>query len=143
VAVEKLFVEWLDISANFLRTPNYVGSTAALAAYLATLQTCSNAGIAIVTHGTPAFPAGASVDAQYPSVLDTAVLNFRSSAPATAILTIPAPVSALFLADNETVDSTDPLGIIAAAKTCLSDIFGNLVTTYVSGVRAQRRKDLV
>lgn len=143
MAVEKLFVEWLDVNGNFIRTPNYVGTTATLGAYLTALQGASNAGIQIVTHGAPAFPSNPAVDAQYPSALDTAVLNFHSAAPATVILTIPAPKSALFLGDNETVDPTDPTGVIAAAQVCLSDIFGGLAIVYVSGVRAQRRKDVV
>jgi hypothetical protein len=142
VAVEKLFVEWSDVNANFLRAANYVGTTATLAAYLAALQGASNAGIAQQTHGTPNIVGNAPADAQYPSALDTAVLKFTTASPSTVILTIPAPVAALFLADQETVDPADPTGVIAAAKACLSDILGSLAATYVSGVRAQRRRDI-
>lgn len=140
--MNKLFVEWLDVDARFLRTANYVATAANLAAFLAALQVASNAGQAITTMGTASFPGNPPTDAQYPSALDTAVLNFATSGGGTVIVTVPAPVSALFLGDNETVDPADPTGLLAATAACLGDVLGNPISFFRSGVRAQRRKDL-
>jgi hypothetical protein len=143
MAVDRLFVEWLDINQNFLRTANYVAAPANAAAYLAALQGASNAGQVITTEGPAAFPTTAPVDATYPSALDTAVLNFMATGGAAVIVTVPAPISALFLGDNETVDPTDPTGLIAACSAALGDVLGNSILLFRSGVRAQRRKDVV
>lgn len=140
--MDKLFLEWLDVDARFLRAANYVATSAAVAAFLAAIQSASNAGLAISTQGPAAFPAGAPTDAQYPSSLDTAVCNFAVSPSGTVILTIPAPKAAVFLADNETVDPADPTGVLAAAAAALGDVLGNPISGFRSGVRAQRRKDL-
>lgn len=142
MALSKLFVEWLDVSLNYLRSANYVSRPAAVAAYLAALQGASNAGEIITTEGTPAFPNNPGVNAQYPSAFDTAVCQFKTGPGSTVVVTIPAPVLALFTSDAQTVDPSDPTGVLAAAIAALSDTLGNDVVSFHQGVRAQRRKDI-
>lgn len=140
--VTKAFAEWLDIGSGFLRSANYVSTVANLPSYLAAAQGASNASLAIATHGpadtSVAVPA---VDAAYPSSLDTAVLVFSTGLSLVRV-TIPAPKSMLFTSSQETVDPTDPTGLLAAAIASLGDTLGNPVVSFVQGVRASRRKDV-
>jgi len=141
VAVDRLYLEWQDIGARFLRTANYVATPAAVAAYLTALQNASNAGIQIGTEGTAVFIANSPVDAQYPSALDTAVLLFSTSAGTTVSITVPAPVSSLFAADNLTVSTVGAAALIAAATAAMGDNLGNSIVAFNQGLRSSRRKD--
>ena len=72
----------------------------------------------------------------YQSVRDSAILTFITGAGTLVTLRIPAPDSAIFLADQETVNASAIASLIAACIGNLSDISTNPVTAYVSGTRS-------
>ena len=75
----------------------------------------------------------------YPSVRDYLVMNFRSSAGTTGKLNVPAPLAAVFLADNETMDPDSSLvqDIRDAMFAAGCDSFGNPWVNLISGRRAK------
>lgn len=72
--------------------------------------------------------------AVYPSTRDLAVLVFTDGTDNVAV-DLPAPKSAMFLADQETVDPADPTGAIAALLAILTTAAGANVTAFVGGYR--------
>ena len=140
--VDKLYVEWSDVDQRFLRTSNYVATPAGVAAYITALQNISNAGIQQRTSGLLTILNNVAVDAQFPSDLDTAVMLFATTAAGTIRVTVPAPKASIFQADNLTVSQIATLPFQAAVAGALGDVLGNAATFLVSGVRADRRKDL-
>lgn len=89
----------------------------------------------------------AAIDAEFPSVADKARLGFANSGGAKAIVSIPAPIEAIFHAPPSD-DSVDPASAVAAFITAcegqLADLSGVLLNLYTGGVRqksrARRRK---
>src|SRR5215469_9313708 len=74
-------------------------------------------------------------NAAYPNVSDAARLIFADGSGNQASITLPAPQAAIFLADLTTVDPSAIADIITAATTYLVNSAGNIVTTYLAGVR--------
>lgn len=137
----RYITEWNDQAGGYLRSGNYAGTGLSPAALNAALQALSNANLSPVTYGIALNPGTGPVNAPYPYVSTTAVLNFMTTALTGVRLTVPAPVYGVFGSDSFTVDPTNPLiaAAIAAATGFLSDANGNLVTTYTTGVRASRQ----
>lgn len=77
------------------------------------------------------------VGLQYISVRDQANLVFQTSAGTVVTITIPAPQTAVFEADGESVDPASVAGVIAACIGLLCDPSGNVVTSFVAGYRSR------
>jgi len=80
-------------------------------------------------------PAPTPTNATYPNVGDFAKLLFQTSAATLVQVTIPAPQSSMFLADQFTVDPASVAGLLAALVLVGTDLSGNPITTYVGGTR--------
>jgi hypothetical protein len=142
VMASRLYVEWLDVDLEFIRTSNYVATPAGVAAYLTALQSVSNAGESVTTLGPASFPNNAPVDAAYPSGSDTAVLLYRTLPGQTIRVIIPAPKSNIFLTDQLTVDPVAVAALNVAVIGALGDALGNVPTAFLTGARASRRRDM-
>lgn len=79
------------------------------------------------------------VSAQYPSVLQQAVLTFECGDGTIAKVALPAPKASIFLSDGQTVDATQIAGIIAACQAALISNTGSLAVTYLSGILTAKR----
>jgi hypothetical protein len=127
---------WGDAAGTTTLTqPRGSGSMATLEG---ALEAASNAVVLLEWEGTEnvtAFPT--PVAAPYQSVADQATLNFQTAAGNIVRLTLPAPQSGIFLADQYTVDPTNPfvVTIIGAALAVLVDSSGNPVTAFIGGTR--------
>jgi len=96
----------------------------------------SNADIALDSEAQLfANPSPSPVNATYPSVSDYARLLFQTTAGTLVQVTIPAPQSSMFLADQFTVDSASVAGLLAALILVGTDLAGNAITSYVGGTR--------
>ncbi len=104
------------------------------------IQLVSNAGA--MTYGVTEFHVqfGTATSAVYEGSPDKAVLAFRSGVGRRVLLEIPAPKSGLFLADGETVDPGDPLGIIASFINFAQDQDGNAISAFVGGRRTRAHR---
>lgn len=80
-------------------------------------------------------PAPAPINATYNSVNDYASLVFTTAAGNLVYVTLPCPVSTIFLADQETVDPVAIATIIAAVVGTVIDGSGAVVTAFVGGFR--------
>lgn len=109
------------------------------------LQALTNSNLGITTYGPAIQPGTPAGSGQYSLCTTTAVLNFLTSIGSGVQVTIPAPVSGMFLADGFTVDQTNPLvaALIAAVIGFLSDPSNNLVVSYRTGVKSSRRTEFV
>lgn len=81
----------------------------------------------------------AAVAATYENAEDKAQLVFRDTSGATHKYQIPAPKSTMFLADQETVNTADPTGVIGIITANVVSLQGNAVSTFVAGKRLRRR----
>ena len=74
----------------------------------------------------------------YRSVFDVAYLTFADATGDLTVITLPAPHTTIFLADQQTVDSGQILTLIADVIAQCVTAAGNPVVSYVSGFRARR-----
>jgi hypothetical protein len=77
--------------------------------------------------------------AVYQTIYDVAQLTFTTAAGSLVTYNVYAPVSSLFLADQETVDPVAAAALITAALATLEDSAGNAVSAYISGIRIPKR----
>lgn len=130
-------VLWTDVSG--LQTITLVRTNAGATALQAAMLAVSNADYlqwwesAITANGAPA-----PVAATYQSVTDRAVLTFVCADNTQAVLQVIAPQSAIFMADQQTVNPVAIAALIAAAIGSLVSTTGSLATTYVAGTRVSR-----
>lgn len=80
-------------------------------------------------------PAPAPISAPYASVKDGAALVFQTASGALVRITVPAPDSGIFMADNETVDPATIAALIAAVIADVVTADGIAVTAFVAGYR--------
>lgn len=96
----------------------------------------SNADVQDWFEGTDNFNSSPSpVLMPFPDVIDSAKLVFADGSGNEASLTLPAPISSIFLADETTVDASAIADVITSATTYLVNSAGNTVTTFVGGFR--------
>lgn len=127
---------YVDVQGNS-RTAQLLGTASTFLIQSAVL-TVSNADYALESEAELfANPTPTPVNAQYQSVLDSATLFFQTSAGTTVQITIPAPRASIFLADGETVNPASVAGVTTACIGVLCDTSGNVVTSYLTGVRAR------
>lgn len=100
-------------------------------------QACSNASLERVQINRTVVidPPGSPVDGEY-SIQDKCVLLLVTAAQTYVQLVCPAPIAAIFT--NSDVVNTGHAAVqavLAAAQTCVTDTFGNLVDDIVRGWR--------
>jgi hypothetical protein len=105
------------------------------ATIMAKLQLHSNADVQEWFEGPDHILSPAPVSAAFPDVIDLARLTFTDAFGSLVNLALPAPQSAIFLADSVTVDSSAIADVIAACVGHLCSSGGSLVTAYVAGLR--------
>lgn len=136
----RLYAIWLDF--NGVTRQTVLNSTASAAAVLTALQAKSEAEVLNYVESALSTPIGVAAAAQYQSVKSAATLLFQTGAGTIVRVTIPAPAVGIFLADQQTVDPAQVAAIIAAAVGTLTDISGNVVTSYLGGTLEPARNDL-
>jgi hypothetical protein len=133
MAVRSTYV-WTDAggrTATMLLTTSGSGATTAAA-----IAAKSNAAIIQAWGGTLyVAPSPAPTAGTYRDVADVATLFFRTAAGDVVKVAILAPLASIFLADGETVDSTQIAAIISAVLTNVVTSGGAAVTQYVGGLR--------
>lgn len=140
---DRLINEYLDFASKYLRTGNWLNPASSAAALSAAIQAATNANLYLATRGRPVVGTTTPSDALYGPVQDMMNMVFVTAIPTQVQLSIPAPVAAVFGAGGQTVDPTNALvaAIISAAVGTLTDINGNPVTAFVSGVKSSRRTE--
>lgn len=127
---------WID--ANGFTRLTLVNGNASLSGVQTQLVAASNADVLNSTEATltvnPPFPPGGT----YRTVGDAALLTFTDGTNLVNI-TLPAPLAAIFLADQETVDITQIGAIIAAVVGTVQTASGGVVTGYVAGLRSTKK----
>jgi hypothetical protein len=139
--VDRAYVKWVDAyGAERLTWYSYM-TGGVLTAFSLAIEACCNPVPAQVVAGlVQVSPATPTTD-PYPNVIDSAVLTFATGLGSLVGVICPGFLEALYLADNQTVDIAQPL-VIALVNACLSlplvDSAGNVVLSYVSGLRQKR-----
>jgi len=134
MAVTRRSIVWVD--ANGFTTQTQPIGNATLAGIQTALLAKSNADVssefegALTVNTTPA-----PVAATFQSVKDAAFLTFTTTTTSLLTVTLPAPVSSIFFADNETVDPTQIAAIIAAVVGTAQTLGGATATAYLAGIR--------
>lgn len=134
LASQRQAVVWVDIGGRTRQTVfvvNAVGSTVR-----GQISAISNADVLDWFEGNDNFNvAPAPIGAAFASVRDYARLYFADGLGNQVSLTVPAPAAGIFMADQVTVDPAVIVPLINACKLYLLNSAGNLVTTYLGGVR--------
>lgn len=127
-------VVWIDVAGRTRVTQFVINATPAC--IRTSLLAKSNADVVDWFEGDDHFNTSpAPLNLTYPRVTDFASLLFADGSGNQASLTLPAPDSSIFLADQVSVDPSAIADIISAATTFLVNSAGNTVTTYLGGVR--------
>lgn len=125
---------WVDVNGKTRQT--IVRGNAPLAAVALALAGKSNADFQRDWEGpTVVNAAPLPINATYTSVNDYATLVFTTAAGNLVYITLPAPQSSIFMADQETVDPVAIATIIAAVVGTVLDGTGTVVTAFVGGYR--------
>ncbi len=133
--MQNLSVTLVDAGGHTGTTLLHLTDAALLVDGLAALLAASNADW-IAWWGGPATlqatPAPAA--AVYLTLRPAAVLFFGCADGSTARVSYKAPVAALFLADGETVDASDPTGALAALQAVITSATGSPATSFLGGI---------
>lgn len=130
---------WVD--ANGRTRATYVNSTAGSGGIQGQIGLISNASVQRAWNGTVSTPVPTPVTGDYQNVADYAQLVFQTAAGDLVYLTVVAPMAAIFLADQETVNPAAIAALIAACVGTLTDASGNPVTAYVGGFRRRSGRE--
>lgn len=128
---------WLDVNGRSKMTMPRTLSLPSTSLQTAML-TFSNAQLLSVFEGPESTYAVLPVAAPFQSVTDVALLYFSTVSGDIVSLTLPAPDASIFKADTVTVDPTMVASLITACIGYLTDASGNVVTSFINGVRAVR-----
>lgn len=133
-------VIWVDAQGKTRQT--LLRGSATLLTVMSSVKSVSNADVlgdfegTETINGTPV-----PVAAAYATVNDFAVLTYETGAGTLVYITVPAPLSSIFLADGETVDATAIAALTTAVVGTVTDASGNAVTAFVAGVRRKLLKE--
>jgi len=135
--MDRRYMVWVD--ANGFTRLTLVNGTSPLSGVQSALLAQSNADVLNAVEGTlnaftPAPPGGT-----YRTVGDAAILTFTDASGSLVDITLPAPLSSIFLADTVTVDSTAIAAIIAAVVGTVTTANGGVTTAFVGGLRTTKR----
>lgn len=130
-------ITWVD--AQGLTSSTQINGSGSLASLQASLLLVSNADYVREFEGTNT-PNGSPspTAATYESVTDQAALWFTTAAGVIVQVTLPAPHSTIFMADQMTVNPAAITAQITAALAVVTDTSGNAVTAFVAGLRQNR-----
>lgn len=122
---------------SFYTEANPAPSPGGAAAVTAALQAASHAGLWYWRVCPISVPNTTPTTGDYPSVLDYAQLIYRTAAKTTIRITIPAPLTSIFLAGNEKVNPANALIVALTASLVgnATDSNGNAIVAFVSGKR--------
>jgi hypothetical protein len=131
-------IQWIDADGN-TRTTQILGNASTLSVEL-TLLAASQADLLTDVEGnltvntTPAPPGGT-----YRNVTDEADLWYADAGGSIVQITLPAPTASIFLADQETVDTSNTLvaAITAQVVGTVLTASGGVVTNIVGGRRSR------
>lgn len=149
MAVYPETITYRDVKGQTAKTSFFV-SEATPAAALTAAQAIVNAFDALTNgarqnakgaYTTPPSPVGYGANAVFKDIEDKAVLTFTTASGAIHRYQVPAPVASLFLADEETVDSSnaDIATLFAAMSGVASSRDGSLINAFIGGIRIRRR----
>lgn len=128
-------IVWVDAAGGSrLTTPQANGS---LSSIVTEMLAVSNATVAYYWEGARTVPGGTPTASTYLSTRDAAILVFNDAACNEVRLTLPAPDSSIFMADEQTVDPTAVSSLIAACLGVLQTGAGGVVTAYIAGYRVR------
>ncbi len=128
---------WIDVNGSN-RTTQVLGN-ATLATVDTAIHTLTNADDVLESEAQLfANMAPTPVNALYNAVQDEADLWFLTTASTIVQITVVAPISSLFMADQETVDPTSVAGLLATAIGLVVDPAGNAVVSFVGGRRSRQ-----
>jgi len=122
---------WGDVSGS--ASLNTIITNTGIGAIETALQAHSNGAILTCSEGVLDVYSTTPVNASYPLIETSALLVFADALGSVGTLTLPAPQSSIFMADNETVDPSTISDIITAAIGTLLAGSGNPVTVYIKG----------
>lgn len=131
---------WVD--ANGRTRATYIRTAAGAATIVADLVALSHADWQrswagdVLVNGAPSTSTG-----DYQNVADYAVLVYQTAVGTQVYLTLVAPQSGIFLADQETVDPTAIAVLNTDVIGSLEDGAGNVVTAYVGGFRRRSGRE--
>lgn len=144
MAVDRLFIEWEDNSLGFVREGIYLAPGGNPAAILAALNAMANAQIQQWTQGPTTFTPAAALDALYPLATVLAQVAYNCADGTRILVSVPAPLSEVFTADQRLVNPLDAkvAALTAALTGVAANNLGSLVTGFNSGVYVTRRRDI-
>ncbi len=143
MAVQRLYVEWLDINGAFQRTANYVVAPMAFPVpYITALQALSNAGIQQYSvNGVLTVLANAPAVGQYDNMYQVGQIVYQTTAPGSVRVIVPAPRAANLQADKINFNPAALAGLDIQVLTNVDDALGNAATIRTSAVVYDRRTD--
>jgi len=128
---------WID--ANGFTRLTLVNGTSPLSGVQSALLAKSNADVLNAVENTISLFTPAPPGGTYRTVGDAAILTFQDAGGNLVDITLPAPDSSIFLADQETVDGSQIAAIIAAVVGTVDTASGGVVTAFVGGTRRTRK----
>jgi hypothetical protein len=131
------YMTWID--ANGFTRLTLVNGNATLSGVQTQLLAQSNADVLNMVESALTVFAPAPPGGTYRTVGDAAILTFQDAGGNLTDITLPAPLSSIFLADQETVDITQIGGIIGAVVGTVVTPAGGNVTAFVAGVRVTKK----
>ncbi len=140
---DRVVWEWTDVAGGFIRGSNFIDAAANLAAVDVPLQACGNPQLIYATAGPIVTSPFAPGSGQYNLVTDLAVLTFATTTNGRIQVVVPGPLGSIFGSTSLVVDPTNPLvaALIAAVTSHVTDVAGNAVTAYISGIKSSRRTE--
>lgn len=137
MATTRRYTIWVD--ANGATRLTYLTGNATLSSILTQLVALSNADSLNWTEGTLTAGSASPPGNTYRSVWDSALLTFTDGAGNLTDITLPAPLTSVFKADQETVDPTAITALISAVVGTAVTNAGGVVTAYVAGTRVPKK----
>lgn len=136
----RMYAIWDD--ANGVSRQTVLNSTAGALAAITAVTAVSNARVLYYVESALSTPIGVAVTNPYQSVKSSATLYFQTGVGTIVRVTVVAPQLSLFLADQQTVDPVAAAPLIAAVVGSVTDVAGNVVTSYLGGLLDPGRNDL-
>lgn len=142
--MNRRYMVWIDAN-GFTRLTLLNGTGSLIGPDLTTVQTTlissSNADVLNAVENILSVYSPIPPGTVFRSVADAALLTFQDAGGNLVNVTLPAPLSSIFMADEVTVDPAQIAAIIGAVVGVVVTASGGTVTAYVGGIRAARTKE--